>query len=95
METPQKKKSREGGSVVRTDLVDMLLFEVEPMAREFFQRVGCLTFFQNMQRGHPEVASQFFLHFSCLKTKVGDLEFEVYETSISVATCIPITGELV
>jgi hypothetical protein len=46
-----------------------------------------------MQRGHPEVARQFALHFDGLKTKVGDLEFEVSETSISTATWIPITRE--
>jgi hypothetical protein len=93
METPQKKKSHKGGNVVRTEPVDMHLFEAEPMAREVFQRVGCLSFCQNMQRGHPEVTRQFALHFDGLKTKVGDLEFEVSETSISAATGIPITGE--
>jgi hypothetical protein len=93
METPQKKKSHKGGTVVRTEPADMHLFEAEPMAREVFQRVGCLTFCQNMQRGHPEVARKFSLHFDGLKTKVGDLEFEVSETSISAATGIPITGE--
>ena len=36
---------------------------------------------------------KFSLHFDGLKTKVGDLEFEVFETSISAATGIPITGE--
>jgi hypothetical protein len=28
-----------------------------------------------------------------MNTKVGDLEFEVFDTSISAATGIPITGE--
>jgi hypothetical protein len=46
-----------------------------------------------MQRGHPEVTRQFVLHFDGRKTKVGDLEFEVTEASISAATGIPITGE--
>jgi hypothetical protein len=87
------KKSHKGGKVVRTEPVDMHLFETEPMAREVFQRVGCLSFCQNMQRGHPEVTRQFSLHFDGLKTKVGDLEFEVTEASISAATGIPITGE--
>jgi hypothetical protein len=93
METPQMKKSHKGGKVVRTEPVDMHLFETEPMAREVFQRVGCLSFCQNMQRGHPEVTRQFALHFDGRKTKVGDLEFEVTEASISAATGIPITGE--
>jgi hypothetical protein len=93
METPQKKKSHKGGSVVRTEPSDMHLFDVEPMVREVFQRVGCLSFFQNMQRGHPEVARQFALHFDGIKTKVGDLEFEVSEASIATATGIPNTGE--
>jgi hypothetical protein len=63
------------------------------MAREFFQRVGCLTFYQNMQSGHPKVAKQFASHFDGLETKVGDLEFEVSETSISTTIGIPIIGE--
>jgi hypothetical protein len=93
METPQSRKTHKGGKVVRTEPVDMHLFDTEPMAREVFQRVGCLSFCQNMQRGHPEVARQFALHFDGRKTKVGDLEFEVTEASISAATGIPITGE--
>jgi hypothetical protein len=36
---------------------------------------------------------QFSLHFDGRRTKVGDLEFEVTEASISDATGIPITGE--
>jgi hypothetical protein len=93
METSQMKKSRKGGKLVRTEPVDMHLFEIEPMAREVFQRVGCLSFCLNMQRGHPKVTRQFALHFDGLKTKVGDLEFEVTGASISAATGIPITGE--
>jgi hypothetical protein len=46
-----------------------------------------------MQRGQPNLTSWFSLHFDGLKTKVGDLEFDVSDTSISVATRIPITGE--
>jgi hypothetical protein len=93
METPQMKKTHKGGKVVRTEPVDMHLFDTEPMAREVFQRVGCLSFCQNMQKGHPEVTRQFSLHFDGRRTKVGDLEFEVTEASISAATGIPITGE--
>jgi hypothetical protein len=93
MDTPQRKKSHKGGSVVRTEPSDMHLFDVEPMVREVFQRVGCLSFCQNMQRGHPEVARQFALHFDGIKTKVGNLEFEVSEASIATTTEIPNTGE--
>jgi hypothetical protein len=46
-----------------------------------------------MQRGHPEVARQFSLNFDGKKTRVGDLEFEVTEASISAAIGIPISGE--
>ena len=80
------KKTHKGGKVVRTEPVDMHLFDIEPMAREVFQRVGCLSFCQNMKRGHPEVTRQFALHFDGRRTKVGDLEFEVTEASISAAT---------
>jgi hypothetical protein len=46
-----------------------------------------------MQRGHPEVAKQFSLTFSGKNTKVGMMDFEVSEHSISVATKIPNYGE--
>jgi hypothetical protein len=77
METPHKKKSHKGGIVVITEPSEMHLFDAETMVRDVFQRVGCLSFFQNMQRGHPEVARKFSSHFDGLKTKVGDMEFEV------------------
>jgi hypothetical protein len=93
METPQRKKSHKGGSVVRTKPSKMHLFDSEPMVREVFQRVGCLSLFQNMQRGHPKVARQFALHFHGIKTKVGNLEFEVYEASITKTIGIPNIGE--
>jgi hypothetical protein len=73
MDTPQRKKSHKGGSVVRTEPSDMHLFDAEPMVREVFQRVGYLSFCQNMQRGHPEVARKFSLHFDGIKTKVETL----------------------
>ena len=93
METPQSRKTHKGGKVVRIEPVDMHHFDTEPMAREVFQRVGCLSFCQNMQRGHPEVTRQFALHFDGRRTKVGDLEFEVTEASILAATKITIIGE--
>jgi hypothetical protein len=93
METPQSKKSHKGGKIVQTKPMDMHLFDTEPMAREMFQRVECLSFYQNMQRCHSEVAKQFALNFYGKKTRVGELEFEVTEDSISVATGIPISGE--
>ena len=73
--------------------MDMRLFDIEPMVREMFRRVGCLPFCQNMQRGHLEVEKQFALNFDGKKTRVGDLEFEVTKASISAAIGIPISGE--
>jgi hypothetical protein len=55
METPQLRKTHKGGKVVRTKPVYMHLFDIKPITREPFKRVGCLSFCQNMQRGHPEV----------------------------------------
>jgi hypothetical protein len=37
METPHMKKSHKGGKVVRTEPVDMHLFEIEPMDKKFFE----------------------------------------------------------
>ena len=90
METPQSKKAHKGGKIVRIEHVDMRLFDTDPMAREIFQRAWCLSFCQNMQRGHPEVEKQFALNFYGKKNRVGDLEFEVTKASISAAIGIPI-----
>jgi hypothetical protein len=46
-----------------------------------------------MQIRNPEVAKQFALNFSGTNTKVGMLEFEVSEHSISLATYIHDCGE--
>jgi hypothetical protein len=37
-----------------------------------------------MQRGHPEVVKEFALDFNGTKTKVGMLDFDVSENSISI-----------
>jgi hypothetical protein len=63
------------------------------MAREMFQRSGCLSFCQNMQRGHSKLAIEFALNFDGKKTRVGHLEFEVIEASISTIIGITISGE--
>jgi hypothetical protein len=71
----------------------MKLLDYEPLIKEAFQRVGCINFYQNMQRRHPEVAKEFALNFDGTKTKVGILEFEVSELSISATTKKPNNGE--
>jgi hypothetical protein len=93
MDNQQHRKTHKGGEIVRTEPYDMQLLDSEPLIREAFQRVGCINFFQKMQRGHLEVAREFALNFDGTKTKVGILEFEVSENSISVATKIPNNGE--
>ena len=71
----------------------MQLLYSDPLMREAFQRVGCINFYQNMQRGHLEVAREFSLNFNGTKTIVGMLEFEVSKLSIYFSTEIPNTGE--
>jgi hypothetical protein len=93
MDSQQYKKTHKGGEIVRTEPYDMQLLDFEPLIKEASQRVGCIIFCQNMQRGHPEVAREFALNFDGTKTKVGVLEFEVSELSISTATEIPNNGE--
>jgi hypothetical protein len=46
-----------------------------------------------MERGHPEVARKFSLKFYGIKTKVGNLLFEVSKATITTTTGIPNTGE--
>jgi hypothetical protein len=93
MDNQQGKKIHKGGEIVRVEPHDLQLINSDPFFREAFQRVGCLVFCEKMQRGHPEVAKQFALNFNGKKTKVGTLEFEVSEQSISTATEIPVHGE--
>jgi len=92
----QQKKAHKGGDIVRINNYDMQLFFEEPLIREVFkvfQRVGCINYYHKIQRGHPEVAKEFTLKFDLTKTKVGILEFEVFEMTISIANEIPSTGE--
>ena len=63
MDTPQQKKAHKGGGIVRNEPYDMKLLVVEPLIKEVFQRVGCFSFCQKMQRGHPGVAREFSLNF--------------------------------
>jgi hypothetical protein len=60
----------------------MQLFDVEPLIREVFQRVGCFNLCQNMQRGQPEVARELSFNFDGTKAKVGTLEMEVSEATM-------------
>jgi hypothetical protein len=68
-----KKKVHKGGDIVRTEPYYMQLFFDEPLIKEVFQRVGCINFFQKMQRGHPEVTKEFSVNFDGTNTKVGIL----------------------
>jgi hypothetical protein len=86
MDTQQGKKIHKGGDIVRVEPYDLQLFNSDPSFKEAFQKVSCLDFCEKIQRGHPEVAKQFALNFNGVKTKVGTLEFEVTEKSISTAT---------
>jgi hypothetical protein len=94
MDTQQQKKAYEGGGIVRTEPYDMQLFDVKPLIREVFQRVGCFNFCQKIERFHPEVSREFSLNLNGTKTKVGTLELEVFESTITAATEIPNTGEI-
>jgi hypothetical protein len=89
MDSQQHKKTHKGGEIVRTEPYYMQLLNSNHLFREAFHMVGCINFCQNMQRGNLEVARESALNFNGTKTKVGMLEFEFSEQSISVATNIP------
>jgi hypothetical protein len=92
MEAHKMKKVHKGGDIVRVEPHNLQLINSDPFFKESLQRVGCLAFFEKMQRGHPEVAKQFALKFNGVKTKFGTLEFEVTEQSIATTTQISIQG---
>jgi hypothetical protein len=89
MDSQQNKKTHKGGDIARTQPYDMQLLNSKPLFMEAFQRIGCINFYQNMQREYPKVAKEFSFNFNGTKTKVGMLEFDVSEHSISVAIEIP------
>jgi hypothetical protein len=93
MYTPQLKKTHKGGGIVRTEPYDMQLFVIESLIREVFQRVECFNFCQKIQRGHPQVAREFYLNFDGTKTKFGTLEIEVSKENITIAIEISNIGE--
>jgi hypothetical protein len=89
----QKKKIYKGGDIVRFEPQGLQLLDSNPIFREYFQIVGCLTFCENLQGGHMEVAKQFSMNFDGVKTRVGSLEFQVTEKTIATTTEIPLQGE--
>jgi hypothetical protein len=93
MDSQQGKKVHKGEEIVRVEPHDLQLINSDPFFIEAFQRVGCLVFCEKMQRGHPKVAKQFALNFSGKNIKVGALEFEVLEQSISTTIKIHVHGE--
>jgi len=52
----QKKKVYKGDDIVRFEPQGLQLLDSNPIFRESFRAVGCLTFFENLQGGHMEVA---------------------------------------
>jgi hypothetical protein len=82
----QQKKTYKGGEIVRFEPHDMQLLNSNPIFRESFQRVGCLTFCEKLQGGHMEVAKQFSMKFDGVKTRVGPLEFQVIEKTVATTT---------
>jgi len=89
----EKKKVHEGGDIVRFKPQGLQLLDSNPIFRETFQAVGCLTFCEKLQGGHMEVAKQFSLNFKGAKTKVGSLEIQVIEQIISSTIRIAMQGE--
>lgn len=85
------KKVYKGGAIICIEPQDLVLFEDDPTFRASFERVGCMSFCQRIQRFHQQVTKYFALHFYGVKTKVGDLEFAVTPQTISAATGIPCT----
>jgi hypothetical protein len=75
----KKKKVHKGGDIVIVKPQGLQLLDSNPSFKESVQIVGCLTFFEKLQRGHMEVAKKFSLNFDGVKTKVGSLEIQVIE----------------
>jgi hypothetical protein len=49
MELDKKnKKTNKGGEIVRFEPQDMKLLDSNPLFREYFQRVVCLTFYEKL-----------------------------------------------
>jgi hypothetical protein len=82
----QKRKVYKGGDIVRFEPEGIQLVDSNPIFREYFQAMGCLTFCEKIEGGHMEVAKQFSLNFDGVKKKVCSLEIQVTEQLISTTT---------
>ena len=57
------------------------------------EEFGWLSFIRKFDGFNISVARQFALSFDGCRDKIGDLQLEVTEHSLSVTTGLPVTGE--
>jgi hypothetical protein len=94
MSTPEKKKKyNKGGNIVRFEPQGLQLINSDPTIRASFEQARCVRFCEKLQGYNMQVTKEFSLNFNGVDTKIGDLQFQVTEESISTATEIPSQGE--
>jgi hypothetical protein len=65
----------------------------DPTIRVSFEQVGCIRFCEKLQGYNMQVEKEFSLSFNGIEAKVGNMQFQVFEDTIVVATEIPSHGE--
>ena len=68
----------------------LLMFD---SARSDLEEIGWLSFVQKLEGFNLCVARQFSLTFDGCRAKVGDVQLEIDEQFISLATGLPATGQ--
>jgi hypothetical protein len=94
METPEGRiRNKKGGDIVIFEHQGLKLVNADPTIRVSFEQVGCIKFSEKLQGYNMQVEKEFALSFDGIRAKVGNLQLQVSEDTIVVATQILAHGE--
>ena len=82
-----------GGALLRRELQDVSYLESHPEVCQMFKDAGCYRFCEKLQGYHQGIAEAFAKSFDGVKVKLGPLEMQIDEASVTVATEMPGEGE--
>ena len=62
------------------------LVNTDPTIKASFEQMTCIRFYEKLPGYNRQVAKEFAKNFNGTKTKVGNLQLQVFEDSIVAAT---------
>jgi hypothetical protein len=77
------------GALLRRELQDVSYLEYHPEVWKMFKDEGCYRFCETLQGYYHGIAEAFAKIFDGVKVKLGPLEMQIDEASVSAATKIP------